>query len=43
MHNANKSQQNEAGRYHRPVVVYLMELQEYRCDKKSNLNLPALF
>ncbi len=34
MHNANKSHQNEAGRSHRPVAVYLMKLQEYRCDLK---------
>ncbi len=33
MHNANKSHQNEAGRSHRPVAVYLMKLQEYRCEK----------
>ncbi len=29
MHNANKWHQNEAGRSHRPVAVYLMKLQEY--------------
>ncbi len=33
MHNANKSHQNEAGRSHRLVAVYLMKLQEYRCEK----------
>ncbi len=35
MHNANKSHQNEAGRSHRPVAVYLMKLQENRCEKNS--------
>ena len=33
MHNANKSHQNEAGRSHRPVAVYLMKLQAYCCEK----------
>ncbi len=28
-----ESHQNEAGRSHRPVAVYLMKLQEYRSDK----------
>ncbi len=39
MHNANKSHQNEAGRSHRPVAVYLMKLQEYRCETKIILNI----
>ncbi len=33
MHNANKSHQNEAGRSHRPVAVFLTKLQEYRFEK----------
>jgi hypothetical protein len=37
MPNANKSHQNEAGRSHRPVAVYLMKLQEYCCEKKIHL------
>ncbi len=37
MHNANKSHQNEAGRSHRPVAVYLIKPQEYRFEKKSFL------
>ena len=39
LHNANKSHQNEAGRSHRLVAVYLMKLQEYRCEKIFNLNI----
>ncbi len=35
----NKSHQNEAGRSHRPVAVYLMKLQEYRFEKKFILNI----
>ncbi len=34
MHNANKPHQNEGGRSHRPVAVYLMKLQEHRFEKK---------
>ena len=30
---ANKPHQNEAGRSHRPVAVYLMKLQEHRFKK----------
>ncbi len=33
MHNANESHQNEAGRSHRPVAVYLMKLRELAVKK----------
>ncbi len=39
MHNANKSHQNEAGKSHRPVAVYLMKLQEYSFEKNLILNI----